>query len=419
MHRRTAAAATVPVTAVLAALLPAVAPAAAAPPVPLAPADGAVSPTLRPVFTWAPGSSGAPTDHYEVFAEVGGAPLRVADAPTAATSARATLDLPDDGTYRWFVRLVNANGGTASTPVAQRPSVVVATVPGAPALTEMPSAAPGARSFAWAGDRVGSRWTVDDAGGRPVRSGEAAAASGRAEVDDLGDGAYVFRVTQTNAAGREGPAAARAFVVDATAPAAPTPVPAGGSSFAWTGMEPGATATWRVLAGDDVVAGPSDTAAARADAGPLRPGSYVFEVRQTDAAGNAGPWARLVFRAGSAAAAPAPGAAGAAGWRQHADLLRPSSGAVVRTRRPVLRWSGGPPGASLYNVQVFEVAGTRLRKVRSMYPLGTKWVFAPRRALRAGRCYVWRVWPYRGRGYTAEPLAVSDFCIRRADGAVR
>lgn len=421
MHRSTAAAAATAVSAAAAwatALVLAATPAAAAPPMPQSPADGAVSPTLRPVFAWAPGTSGVAIDHYEVYAEVAGAPMRVADAPASATSARATVDLPDDGSYRWFVRLVNANGGTASTPAEQRPSVTVATVPGAPALTELAPPGPAARSFAWAGDRVGSRWALLDDGGQPVRSGEAPAASGRTEVDDLGDGAYVFRVTQVNAAGQEGPAAARAFVVDATAPGAPAPALAGRSSFTWTGMEPGATATWRVATGDGhIVAGPSDTAGARADAGALRPGPYVFEVRQTDAAGNAGPWARLPFRAGSAAAATS--TSGTAAWRQRAGLLRPTAGAVVRTRRPVLRWTGGPRGASLYNVQVFEVTGTRLRKIRSAYPAGARFVLPPRQALRAGRCYVWRVWPYRGRGYTAAPLAVSDFCVRGPDGAVR
>ncbi|MGE0027577.1 MAG: hypothetical protein AB7O78_18970 [Thermoleophilia bacterium] len=420
MHRSNTAAAATAVSAAAAwaaALVLAATPASAAPPVPQSPADGAVSPSLRPVFAWAPGTSGVAIDHYEVFAEVGGAALRVADAPATATSARATVDLPDDGTYRWFVRLVNTNGGTASTPPEQRPSVMVATVPGAPALTELPAPAPGALSFAWAGDRVGSRWAVLDDAGQPVRSGEAQVASGRTEVDGLGDGAYVFRVTQTNAAGQEGPAAARAFVVDATAPGAPAPALAGRSAFAWTGMEPGAIATWRVVTGGRVVAGPSDTAGSRADAGALRPGPYVFEVRQTDAAGNAGPWARLPFRAGSAAAATS--TAGGAGWRQRAGLLRPAAGAVVRTRRPVLRWTGGPRGASLYNVQVFEITGTRLRKVRSAYATGARWALPPRQALPAGRCYVWRVWPYRARGYTAAPLAVSDFCVRGPDGAVR
>jgi hypothetical protein len=400
------------------AVLLAAAGAAAAPPVPQSPADGAVSPVLRPAFAWTPGTSGVAIDRYEVYAEVGGVPLRVADAPATATGARATVDLPDDGTHRWFVRLVNVNGGTASTPPEQRPTLTVATIPAAPALTEVRTPGPAAREFAWAGERVASRWAVVDDVGRAVRSGAAPAASGRAEVAGLGDGAYLFRVAQVNAAGQEGPAAARTFVVDATAPAAPVPALVGASAFAWTGLEPGATATWRVAAGDGrIVAGPADTAGDRAEAGALRPGPHVFEVRQTDAAGNAGPWARLPFQAGSAAVATAP--ATAAGWRRRARLLRPTAGAVVRTRRPVLRWTRGPRGTSVYNVQVFEVVGVRLRKVASAFPAGTRLVLPRRRPLRAGRCYVWRVWPYRGRAYTAAPLAVSDFCVRGPDGAVR
>src|SRR4051794_17728720 len=222
MHRRAT------LTAATAVLLAAAAPALAAPPLPTAPADGAVSPTLRPVFAWSPGTSAVPVDHYEVYAEVAGGPLQVASAPPAATSARAAVDLPDDGTYRWFVRLVNANGGTASTPAEARTSVVVATMPGAPAVTEVPATALGERAFAWAGDRVGSRWTVLDGGGQPVRGGDAPAASRRADVADLGAGAYVFRVVQTNAAGQEGAAAARPFVVEApaTASVADDPAPA-------------------------------------------------------------------------------------------------------------------------------------------------------------------------------------------------
>ena len=345
MHRRAT------LTAATAVLLAAAAPALAAPPLPTGPADGTVSSTLRPVFAWSPGTSGVPVDHYEVYAEVGGAPLQVASAPAAATSARAAVDLPDDGTYRWFVRLVNANGGTASTPADARTSVVVATVPGAPALTEVPPATPGDPAFAWAGDRVGSRWTVLDDAGRPVRSGDAPAASGRAELAGLGDGAYVFRVVQTNVAGQEGAAAARPFVVEAPVPAA-DPAPA---------------------AVTEVASRPARTR---------------------------------------------PAARGTA-WRRRTERLRPAAGAVLATRRPVLRWTAGPRGTSAYNVQVFEVVGSRLRKIRSRYPSGTRLALTGRDALQPGRCYVWRVWPYRGRTYTAAPLAVSDFCVRGSEGTVR
>ncbi len=143
-------------------------------------------------------------------------------------------------------------------------------------------------------------------------------------------------------------------------------------------------------------------------------------MHQSDAAGNPGPWARLPFRAG----APAPTASAAsgarpAGWRRNPRRLRPAAGAVVRTVRPLLRWTAGPRGTSLYNVQVFEVAGPRLRQVRSEFPTGTRLRLTARRALRDGRCYAWRVWPYRGDGYTRQPIAVSDFCVRSGRGAVR
>jgi hypothetical protein len=292
-------------------------------------------------------------DRYEVYAEIGGTPVQVAEAPASATSARSAVDLPDDATHRWFVRLVNVNGGTASTPPEQRTAVTVATPPGAPALTELPAGAPAARAFAWAGDRVGSRWAVLDHTGQAVRSGEAPSASGRADLEGLDAGAYVFRVVQLNAAGIEGAAAARSFVVDVAVPATPVPAP--------------------------VAAAPSRGDRALAGSRPRA----------------------------------------AAAWRRSAHRLRPAAGAVVRTGRPAMRWTPGPRGTTAYNLQVFEITGERMRKVRSAYPSGTAFALPRRAALRPGRCYVWRVWPYRGRAYTSAPLAVSDFCVRPAGGTAR
>ena len=407
---------------VLTVLLGCAAPAVAAPPLPQLPADGAVVPTLRPAFAWTAGTSGTPVDHYEVYAEVGGSTVRVAEAPAGVLTARATVDLPDDGAYRWFVRLVSASGGVANTPIADRTQVHVATTPSAPALAEVAAVPgePGARGVSWAGDRVASRWTLLGDSGQVVRSGESPTAAGRAVLDGLGDGAYVVRVVQLNSAGVEGPPAARAFTVDATPPAAPAPVGSGaGGPFAWTGLEPGAIATWRVTAArGTVVAGPADTAGTRVAPGALAPGDYSFEVRQTDAAGNAGPWGTLAFRIPSGSATLT--ATSRPAWRRHADRLVPAAGARVPTGRPVLRWTRGPRGTTAYNLQVFRVTGDqRLRKVRSAYPAGTRFVLSRRAALAPGACYVWRVWPYRGDTYTDAPLAVSDFCVRSRQGAVR
>ena len=64
-------------------------------------------------------------------------------------------------------------------------------------------------------------------------------------------------------------------------------------------------------------------------------------------------------------------------------------------------------------------AGQRLRKVRSAYPTGTRFVLSRSAALAPGACYVWRVWPFRGDAYTDAPLAVSDFCVRSRPATTR
>jgi hypothetical protein len=35
----------------------------------------------------------------------------------------------------------------------------------------------------------------------------------------------------------------------------------------------------------------------------------------------------------------------------------------------------------------------------------------PKAKMLPGACYVWRVWPYLGTRFTAEPLGISNFCI--------
>ena len=102
--------------------------------------------------------------------------------------------------------------------------------------------------------------------------------------------------------------------------------------------------------------------------------------------------------------------------RSNARRLRPRAGLVVRTRRPVLRWRKGPRGTKLYNLQVFRVTRgqggrpTTVRKVLSAFPRARAFRLPPRR-LRPRTCYVWRVWPYRGKRYTRAPLGVSNFCV--------
>lgn len=433
-ERRTASARTprrraaplLPVAAL--ALLGAAVPALAGPALPQLPADGAVVGTLRPSFSWTAGSSGVPIARYEVFVETPGGVVKAADVPAGTLTATSSADLPDDGRYRWFVRLTNALGGVASTPVADRREVWVATPPAPPVIVDGPSGPVGADRpvFAWTGARSSSRWVVLDGTGAPVQSGESPTAGGSAPLAPLADGPYVFRASQRNSAGVEGESAARAFTVDTTAPPAPSPTAGGAGqrtttpAFSWRSAEPGAVSTWRVRGPRGAVdGGPADTTLTTVTPKPLPPGAYVFEVRQTDEVGNVGPWGSEPFSILPAQAAPKLGQSLAAGARGRINLLRrnarrlsPAAGTVIDTTRPVLGWADGPSGTRLYNLQLFRVAPRgRLIKAGSAFPGSTRYALPAGTALTPGQCYVWRVWPYRRDAYTARPLGISDFCV--------
>lgn len=417
--------------AAVASLLASAGAALAAPALPQLPADGAVVGSLRPTFSWTEGSSGVPITGYAVLVETPSGVVEVADAPAGTLTATASVDLPDDGRYRWFVRLTNAHGGVASTPVDERTEVQIATPPAAPAVVDGPTGATSvsAPAFSWAGTRTDSRWVVLDDAGAPVASGDSPTPGGRAALTPLPDGAYVFRVAQRNSAGVEGESAARAFSVDTTPPSAPSPAASGGvqahvttPAFSWRSADPGAVSTWRVLgAGGAVVSGPSDTTLTDVAPNPLPPGAYIFEVRQTDAAGNVGGWGSEPFSILPGAAPPKSGQSLSTSGtpaamnllRRNARLLTPAAGARVATTRPALRWRGRPAGTGLYNLQIFRVgARNRLIKVGSAFPSGTRYTLPRGTALTSGACYVWRVWPHRRGGYTASPLGISDFCVR-------
>jgi hypothetical protein len=213
--------------------------------------------------------------------------------------------------------------------------------------------------------------------------------------------------------------------VDTVPPAAlrvtagqPTPSTIATPAFSWTGAEAGARVTWRVTGtGGATVQGPAESAAGGVALGRLAAGSYVFEARQTDAAGNAGPWQAEPFAVLlSPAASPANSGRRLTLPRRNVRRLKPRVGARISSRRPVLRWSGGPKRARLYNVQLFRVAsrGTRLVKIHSAFPRRKSYRLPKRARLARGACYVWRVWPFDGRQFTRAPLGVSHFCVKRA-----
>ena len=221
-------------------------------------------------------------------------------------------------------------------------------------------------------------------------------------------GPATFTVTALDPAGNS----AAQTVAYLVGPVAPTiigrpanPVSAVRPVFSWAGGEPGATFTWQVLSGGTVIS-QGDTLPSQVALGPLAPGSYAFQVRQTSASGRTGPFSVAdpftVAQAVSAGRMVPP--------TRNALLLRPKAGATTTLARPLLSWRSHPK-AALYNLQVFRVRGRAMTKILSRFPRGHR---ARVSGLRFGERYAWRVWPYvRGSGYTPAPVGMSFFDLVR------
>lgn len=391
---------------------------------PSLPADGSAVDALRPTFAWQEATSPAGIERYEIHAQPGD--IVVATAPGGSTDAAAAVDLPDDASLTWYVVAVDGAGASQSSATH---ALTIATPPIAPTITSGPFGVTGSGTptFTWTGGRFSSSWEVTGPGGALVAGGASPTASGEATVGGgMPDGAYTFRVAQQNVLGLSGPPSIREFVVDTAPPAAlavtspqPRVATLAARSFTWRGLEPGAQAQWRLLSAGGTVVGVT-AATGGASVGPLPPGSYVFQARQVDPAGNAGPWADVPFAVLPDASSPRPVASGgsegnvglpSSNWRR----LMPRRGATITSRRPVLRWKRGPSRTTVYNVQVFRVrsGGRRLQKVHSSFPRRARLRLSSRARLARGACYVWRVWPFLGSRAAARPLGVSHFCVRR------
>jgi hypothetical protein len=378
---------------------------------PVTPDDDAVV-GLRPTFGWNAGSA----SRYEVYVELPSGPLKVADA--TSTTATATVPVPDDSRLRWFVRAISGASQT-DTDEADRRYIRVATSPGPPTITGAPPAITRGPqpTFTWSGTRVSSRWSILNPAGQPVQTGEVPTAGGQVVPAALPDGSYQFRVAQRNLVGVDGPPASYGFSIDTVAPG-PLTLRRSTSRrdspntprYAWSGLEPGAVVTWRVLrASGRVVQGPANVAAGDVTPARLASGSYVFEARQSDLAGNSGPPTTDAFvvlpRLAPGIRLP----------MRNVRRLSPHVGATVLGVRPTLRWRSAPKGTRTYNVQVFRVVGgSKLRKVVSAFPHRRRFVVPRKKALDRGACYVWRVWPFRGERPLKEPVGVSHFCVRPA-----
>ncbi len=390
------------------------------------PAPDAVTSQRSPSFTWASSAdAGAGLREYRI--NVGGKNY----ALPASASMQPGFVLPDvlaDGVYEWQVFAVDhAGNANASTKRRFRvdPNAVAP-----PVITQGPrggaATANRAPTFVFTG-LPGSTfsWRTLNAADEPIPGGSGSG-PGPVTLPALSDGTYSFALSQVNALGQPSEAAVALFRVDTLPPPAPritaAPTVTGDTqpSFAWAAGEAGGSFTWEILnPAGTLVKGPgttSDTSVRIPTA--VSPGAYNFRVRQTDPAGNPGPWsANAAF---TVVGAPNTGGPATGGGRilarpatKNARFMTPRVGAkLVSTRAITLRWRKSRT-ATLYNVQVFRLRGTRYTKVLSAFPRTASYRL-PKNALRPGQRYAWRVWPYnaRLRTYARTPAGVSWFDTR-------
>ena len=413
------------------------------PPGLVSPPDSTVTNQMRPRLNWTgasdPGENGVPGSGiagYEVVLD--GKLVATVDADTTSWTPDADLD---KGSHVWRVRALDEAGNVALSELFDFRVDPNATP--APTLTTTPPAATNDNtpSFAWTGadGAQAYHWSLRQ-GTSTVDEGLLGAGSPAIDLGPMPDGDYVFAVTQrTN--GNHGTAAAHAFTVDTVAPGplalVVRPVAVSDDAtplFAWAGGEPDARYLWQLSGpGGVIVQGPVTTPLNAALLN-VAPGSYVFQVRQMDAAGNPGPLTipePFTVVGGPPPPPPPPGGGTpnepttpaptvkkptktvkqAAPTTRNARAMTPKAGARIVSVRPVLRWKARK-GASLYNVQVFRLKGTKLTKVVTAFPRGTTYR-VPKGKLAAGFRYVWRVWPFVDQRFPAQPLGVSYFDVKQ------
>jgi hypothetical protein len=383
----------------------------------LSPGEGSVVGVARPPFSWTAAVDAQGVHDYEVFLNgVRQVSLR-ANRPRTWTPSR---DLAS-GTYTWFVRAIDDSGHAADSILATFRIDTLA--PPAPTFTQVPGN-PGASTapvVAWNGTGPTYTWSLFRTGVAAPIAGPTTGTQSSATLGPLTEGSYTFRLNQTNAFARRSADAEIGFRVDLTPPAAPTvtarpPATSAGPApvFAWNPAEPGGTFAWQVLSPGGSVVQSAQSVSPQITTSPLSSGDYRFVVRQIDEAGNSG--------AASGAEAFSIVAATSTGTKSQRSLarrrpstltprhLRPAPGARLKGRRSVLRWSPGPKGTTVYNLQFFRITPAgKIVKMLSVFPRRTQFVLRSGR-LKRGQRYIWRVWPYlHGTTIAPRPVGVSFF----------
>jgi hypothetical protein len=255
---------------------------------------GAVTNVDTPVFTWS--SPDADVASYQCLLQR--APASEPTSAFACASGDATTSLGDG---RWTFQVSGVDDlGNVGEPATYE--LTIDTAGPAVALTEKPAASTNDRTptFAWTSTDV----DVDSYECTLDRRGDAAApwdacTSGHRLVD-LRDGDWTFRVRAVDHAGNVGLPATYDFAVDTIAPETavtsgpPATIAAGEATFAFTSSELPATFECRISGAQAGAWQPCDGGAT--SYGGLGDGTWTFEVRASDAAGNvdSSPAARTV-----------------------------------------------------------------------------------------------------------------------------
>ncbi|MDT7544930.1 MAG: large repetitive protein, partial [Actinomycetota bacterium] len=261
-----------------------------------------------------------------------------------------TTPISGDGDYTFEVRATDA-AGNVSLPGAGS-YLLDTTAPGAPAVSSPTS--PGrtrAPSFSFTAE-AGTTGSCRLTRGTTILSDSAACGSpSTVDLTGLPDGAYTLSVRAVDPAGNIGPAGTATYVLDTTAPVAPTYTLIAGSPssdrapvFGFN-TETGATVGCKLTMPSGAVKDLTCASPLTLDLSNATDGDYVLAVRATDPAGNVSPAATATYHFDSGAPAapkvvgpPTPGSIRNPLWRisstAPAECRLTRSGAVVKDWTP-------------------------------------------------------------------------------------
>ena len=218
------------------------------------------------------------------------------DATCNSPKAYNLAALPD-GTYTFKVRQIDAAGQTG--PYATDSFVLDRQSPAVPQITNAPNARSNDSTPGWnfTGEAGGTFECVLVKPGGAQETNPGCSSPANYDVTTGADGTYTFKVRQTDGVGNQSAYATSSYILDRQAPALPsiTSRPANvddDAAPAWTFTGEAGTPFECVLVrpnSTEITVAPCSSPKSF-DLSSEADGSYTFKVRQTDAAGNSGPF---------------------------------------------------------------------------------------------------------------------------------